>query len=242
MQYALYPYLIIYIKMYLELKKMKLRFIKGGELKVGCLIGRHNIMSINKYDIGYLEGIKDEPLGFKYGIRELDTNKLFHHHISTIEPILPILISDDIIEKGDFFYIDKGFIYKCTGKHKEGKLWIIESNEGEYLAKWVKKVMAKPEEFGWSYNDGPPHDHNFEWRGKYLEDYKPISLLRAIKDRCRLLVVVEEVCPNYGGSHYGRDCNCKSGFIIQPKLYENKIIMDTYGLLKVPNQGFYTHK
>ncbi len=220
----------------MKLRTYKLRFIKDdSDIKVGMNVGRHNLMPINKYDFGYLESIKDESLGFRYGIREFDSGKLFHHHISTIQPILPILISEDNISKGDKFYLDNGTIHTCTGVNNQDGInlpHVTDENGQWHIRKYVSKVIATSDQFGWAYNEGPPHDHNYQWHGKYLESYIPTMLHNTIMNNCKLNIIVEEICPHYGGKHIGKDCSCKSGFILVPKLYEGKIIMDSYGILK----------
>jgi len=225
----------------MKIKEFKLRFIKDDtEIKKGMNVGRHGLMPINKYGFGYVEDIKTEALGFNYGIREMDSNKLYYHHISTIQPILPVLISDDKILKGDRFYVDNGEIHTCIKRESETKTKlgrIIGENDVDYLEKWVQKIVAGPNEIGWGYNEGPPHDHNRNWKYDtddnkqlYIEDYLPSMIHKAVKSNCKLFVVVEEICPHYDGRH-------KSGFILAPKLYDGKVIMDSYGLLKKNSTG-----
>ncbi len=35
--------------------------------------------------------------------------------------------------------------------------------------KWVKKVIVEPKQIGWLFNEGPPHDRNQDYRGKFIE-------------------------------------------------------------------------
>lgn len=57
------------------------------EIKVGTLVSLHNIFPPeSKSNIGIIEEIKKDPLGFNYGVREFYDDKLYFHHISTIRP------------------------------------------------------------------------------------------------------------------------------------------------------------
>lgn len=233
----------------MKLKKYKLRFIKDSvsEIKIGMNIGRHNLIPINKYDFGYVEDIKDDSLGFSYGIREMDSNKLYYHHISTIQPILPVLISDEDIQKGDRFYVNTGELHTCIKRGYDNDMMverIFGDNGINYLTGRVQKVVAGPSEIGWIYNEGPPHDHNRNWKYDdldkkhlYVEDYLPSAIHSCVKDGCKVTVIVEEICPHYNGKHIGKDCSCRGGFIMAPKIYEGKIIMDSYGLCKKSPSG-----
>ena len=50
-------------------------------------------------------------------------------------------------------------------------------------------------------------------------------------------VCVQEVCPN----HFGEDCCCRSGFIVIPVLYNNKVILDLYNLVEGSIHDIYLH-
>lgn|ERR1035437_812246 len=238
--------------MFLELKDYKLRFIRDdrAELKKGINVGLHNLMPVNKYSFGYIEETRGDGTGFNYGVREFSDGKLYWHHSSTIQPILPVLVSDDKIEVGDKFYLDSGELRTCKETFKEDKLnhGVVYDEFGKWhFNKWVNKVVATSEQIGLTVNWGPPHDHNFDWRYDedrkeyaYLEAYIPTILHRAVKKGCKMRVVVEVICPHYGGSHIGKDCSCKSGFVIRPKLRDGRILMDGYGLLK-KKAGYYFH-
>lgn len=232
----------------MKIKNYILRFIKDSStIKEGMNISCSGLMPINKHDFGYVEEIKHNPLGFTYGIRKLDDNRVYYRHTSTIKPILPVLVSNEAIEKGDMFYLNTGEIHKCLKIDYDNELMlerVIGSNGIGYLKERVKKVIAGPNEIGWGYNEGPPHDHNRNWKFDdidkkhlYLEDYLPSMIHNAVKNGCKLFVVVEEICPHYEGKHVNKDCSCKSGFILAPKLYEGKVIMDAYGLLKKSTSG-----
>lgn len=56
--------------------------------KKGMFVALHNIFPVeNKYGLGIIVEITNDPLGFNYGVFEFGDNKLFHHHISTIIPL-----------------------------------------------------------------------------------------------------------------------------------------------------------
>jgi hypothetical protein len=77
------------------------------------------------------------------------------------------------------------------------------------------------------YNEGPPHDHNASLGGNvYMEDVHP-SFMEDFQER-EVYVGVLEVCP----SHLGKDCSCKSGFIIMPRLFNGSVLVDMYGVIK----------
>jgi len=239
--------------MYLELKDYKLRFIKdeSASLQKGINVGLHNLMPVSSGDFGFIEEVRGDGLGFNYGVREMWDGKLYWHHFSTIQPILPVLISDDKIEIGDKFYLDSGEIRECTDIQEETNQFhstVYDSLGGWHFRGWVKKVVATPEQFALIINYGPPHDHNYDWKYDedkkkyvYLEAYLPSHIHSVIKKNgIKMRVVVEEVCPHYGGKHIGKDCSCKSGFIIRPRLRDGKLMMDSYGILK-KKDGYYFH-
>ncbi len=237
--------------MHLELKDYKLRFIRDdkGDLRKGINVGLHNTMPEDKQSFGYIEEVKNDPLGFNYGVREFSDDKLYWHHSSTIQPILPVLVSNDRVDVGDKFYMD-GEIRTCKEILKEDTVnhGVIYDEAGQwFMHGWVEKVVVMPYHIGFTFNWGPPHDRNIDWRidkekdrKSYLEAYLPSHIHYAVKKGCKMRVVVEEVCPNYNGSHIGVDCSCKGGFVIRPKFIEGLVIIDGYGLLK-RKDGYYFH-
>ena len=87
------------------------------------------------------------------------------------------------------------------------------------------------------YNEGPPHDHNQHLGGKvYIEDMHPNMLLG---DDREVMVAVFETC----SYHLGKDCSCKSGFTVTPRLFGGRMLVDMYGLLRgLPSEDdFYFH-
>ena len=58
-----------------------------AKIKIGTLVSLHNIFPPKcKEDIGVIEEIKKDPLGFNYGVRNFSNNKIHFHHSSTIRP------------------------------------------------------------------------------------------------------------------------------------------------------------
>jgi hypothetical protein len=162
---------------------------------------------------------------------------------------LPVLIDKEAdIQVDDRFYLESGEIRICKDRfYTLGYDVIVDDMDSLHLFDLVHKVVVMPEGFGYSINYGPPHDRNWDWkfdedskRYVYLEDFHP-DTLEKFKEGDQVIVVVEEICPHYGGKHIGKDCSCKSGFIIRPRLFRGKIIMDGYKLLEAENEGNYFH-
>jgi hypothetical protein len=130
----------------------------------------------------------------------------------------PVIISDERVFKGDYYY--------------DGSEILL--SDGSFVEEGFKKVVALPSQIGWVYNEGPPHDHNRLWRdSRYLEDLHYDGFIEYIqKSQGKIYLLVQEICPNYDGSHINKDCSCKSGFIQVPVLYHDKVIMDSYEILK----------
>jgi len=60
---------------------------KHEKIKIGTLVSLHNAFPPkSKEDIGVIEEIKKDPLGFNYGVRNFHNNKIYFHHSSTIRP------------------------------------------------------------------------------------------------------------------------------------------------------------
>lgn len=120
---------------------------------------------------------------------------------------------------------------------------LFDSNINPYIVDDDNNVIATNEQIGFVYNEGPIHDHNRYWvDARFLEDLiYPKFVSDMLEFGGDVYLVVHEICPNYDGAHIGKDCSCKSGFKIVPKLYQDKVIMDLYGLLQ-RESGVYIHK
>ena len=216
-----------------EIKEYELRFIIDKEVKlnIGTNVALEDKPPFTADDFYWIDSVKHEPFGLMYTVYGIE--KPFH--ACELYPLLPVLVSDDVLEFHDKFY-HNGNIYECTGLNLDDDLnmWVVSNeNEQSFIETSVEKVVATPEMFGWLYNEGPPHDHNRVWQdSRYLEDYIQSCLIVAVKNKLKMSVIVHEVCPNYNGAHMGKDCSCKSGFVLGPKLHDGKIIIDTYNLLR----------
>lgn len=219
----------------IEIKEYDLRFIidKNIKIKTGSSVSLKNEPPLSHDDFYWVESVKYEPTGFMYSVYGLTT--LFHE--SELYQLLPILVSDERLIIHDKFY-HNGKIYDCMDlicdcDDGEGN-WMVMNELGQtFLESDVLKVIATPDMFGWLYNEGPIHDHNIFWGdSRYLEVYNEACLISAVKNGLKVSIIVHEVCPNYNGSHLGKDCSCKSGFVHGPKMHEGKIIIDAYGILR----------
>jgi hypothetical protein len=164
-------------------------------------------------DFYLIDSIEYEPTGFMYRLYGVD--QLFHG--SELYPLLPIVVSDDVLKIDDKFY-HNGNIYDCCQIFlDDNDKWLIgnENNES-FLESDVIKVIATPEMFGWIYNEGPPHDHNYNWiDSRYLEVYHEQSLVPLVKNNFKIYLAVKE-----GDNDYVLD------------MHENKIIIDKNLLIK----------
>jgi hypothetical protein len=165
--------------------------------------------------------------------------KFIHYPVNG--EIHPIILSDEKFFVNDYAYTPSGdycrvdVIDRKAGTFK----FIVQSDLSfEFNISDCKKVIAKPKEIGYVYNEGPPHDHNSIWCGAYLEDLHMQGFLDRVTfaDMNEIYLVVHEVC----SSHRGRDCSCKSGFTQVPVLYNGKVILDSYGILE-NKVGIYKH-
>ena len=219
-------------KRFFELQTVELKFVehRPEQIKVGMLIGLHSGVPTRLEDFGYVEDIIDEPLGFNYGIRELKDDKLQHYSRNSITPILPVLISDDSISYGDTFYTNRGEIYVCENlgtRFLPTKAELIYTKTGlEFLAADCKKVMATPAQIGWKFSKRYlNHDHAWDYKGGSVEQYHPDFISNIVRNDFKVDVEVQEICPNYGGAHIGKDCSCKSGFTTRAVLFFGMVVM-----------------
>jgi len=86
----------------------------------------------------------------------------------------------------------------------------------------VYKLVASNEQIGLKYVKNKLQIHGSD--NFYLTDMTPRDLKKIVKNGGECEIDAIEICPHYGGTHIGRDCSCKSGFILVPKLNNNKVI------------------
>lgn len=144
---------------------------------------------------------------------------------SKLEVVEPYIVSNDNILEGDLCYVE-GVIMKATMNHPSPL--------------FCNKVVAGPDQIGWVYYEGPPHDRAWDYKSNsYVEQLHPNHILDILeRENKDVLVEVQEICPNYDGKHIGKDCSCKSGFIYVPKLFKDKIIMHTYEFSQFENDNY----
>lgn len=120
---------------------------------------------------------------------------------------------------------------------------LFDSNDNPYIVDEDGSIVATSEQIGFVYNEGVTHDHNRYWgHSRFLEDLYYPKFVSGMKElNGDVYLVVHEICPNYDGAHIGKDCSCKSGFKVVPKLHQDMVIMDLYGLLQ-REFGVYIHQ
>ena len=130
---------------------------------------------------------------------------------------------DDIFVEDLFFCTKTNEILKCSQVGLSG----IFSGEdkGFFPFNCCKKVLATPEQIGWMW-DNPPDDLDFHYLIDFIDE-KDKSMIELVINEYngKCLIETEEICPNYDGSHIGKDCSCKTGFIDIPKIHEGKVII-----------------
>jgi hypothetical protein len=118
----------------------------------------------------------------------------------------PYLVSDDRIPTTDkeiMFMIGNKFVVGC-----------FDDFVGSPI-KWVKKIVATPNQIGYHFVKGMlHHDRAFPDGENTLEEIHP-DTLQEIADKggkCEIEVRFAYVeCHNYDGKHLGKDCSCKCG-------------------------------
>ena len=196
----------------IEIKEYELRFIidKDVRLRVGSNVALENRPPLSADDFYWIDSIIHEPFGVMYRVYGID--KTFHSF--ELYPLLPVLVSDDVLEYNDKFYHD-GIIHECVGLNLDDELnmWVVSNvDEEKFIEMDVMKVIASPDMFGWLYNEGPSHDHNIVWGdSRYLEDYIERSLIVSVKKGFVMTIVIEDM---------------------QPKLHDGRVIIDQYNLLR----------
>jgi hypothetical protein len=201
----------------IEIKEYGLRFIidKDVRLRVGSSVALVDKPPITANDFYWIESVILEPFGLMYTVYGLEKPL----HACELYPLLPVLVSDDVLDYHDKFY-HEGNIYECSELKLDDDLnmWVVSNeNQESFIESSVEKVVVTPEMFGWLYNEGPPHDHNMNWGdSRYLEGYIQSCLIPSVKNGFKMSVMVTEI----------------SEFNHIPTLHEGKIIIDAYNLLR----------
>lgn len=212
-------------------KEYELKFVIDKSLKLNyeSLVSIENKLPESLDDYYWVEKVEHKPMGFLYTISGLDNE----YHESELYPLSPILVSKDLLDIGDRFYHD-GEIYEVFDLYldQEKDKWVIRSNHGvNYLESEVYKVIATSNQFGWFYNEGPPHDRNYNWvDSRYLENYTNRCLKDVIRKGFKMRVLVDDNCNSI--DRFINGCCCSTGFEYVPMLHSGKVIFDIYGLLK----------
>lgn len=212
-----------------QIKEFDLRFIidRGIDLKNGVNVSLSDVTPTTKEDFYWVDSVKYDPYGFMYYLYGVDEP----YHASSLFQLLPILVSNETLDIHDSFY-HNGNIYEVMGlflDNDEDKWKVInESNDIFYESDCVK-VIAKPEMFGWLYNEGPPHDHNYNWvDSRYLEVFHYTMLPYFVKKGFKVSIAMDEQCID----KISKLDECLTGSKLVPSLHDGKIIIDRYDLLR----------
>ena len=212
-----------------EIKEYDLRFIINYDRKMkhGVNVSLTKKPPLVKEDLYWIDSITHENIGFTYKVYGLDE----YFSVFDLHPLSPVLVSKEALEIHDLFYHD-GRIFECCRLFldEETEKWIVMSEEEvEYFEDEVYKIIATPNMFGWVYNEGPPHDHNYNWvDSRFLEQFHDSYLIKSVLNGFKLSIVVEVECSN---KVYNAD-DCIGELKIRPLLHENRIILDSYNLLR----------
>lgn len=224
--------------MYLELKEYGLRFVRehGHELGIGKLVSLNGEMPTYKTEIGYIIEMREEDGLMLYGIMELGDTTIYWYDTKSLILIKPILVSGDDICVGDLFYTNDGGVYECS-RITTNRTYDTSGNE--YRRRDSYRVISLTDGIGYSISEGLLKEDGVIWRSSsnetiYLEEYSPMVLKRIVLNDMRVMVVVNEVCKKHGESN----CECLGGFMIKPVIFNDRVIMDTYKLLK-RSGGYY---
>lgn len=212
-------------------KEYDLKFIIDKKLSLNyeSIVSLENKLPKSLDDYYWVEKVEHKPMGFFYTLGGLDGQ----YHESELYPLSPVLVSNELLEIGDRFYCD-GEIHEVFDLHldEEKDKWVVCCNYGlTYLESEVYKVVATLEQFGWFYNEGPPHDRNYNWvDSRYLENYTNRCIKDVIKNGLKMTILVGDTCHNVDRVIDG--CSCITGFEHVPMLHDGKVIFDIYGILK----------
>lgn len=211
-----------------ETKEYDLRFIIDGErqLNIGVNVCLNDIPPIDKDDFYWIDSINYDEFGFIYKL--FGVNDKFH--VGELKSLLPVLVSDEPLDYYDLFYHNGKIHEVCALYHDESDdNWkVMDEFNDIFNEKDVLKVVATPDKFGWVYNEGPPHDHNYDWvDSRYLEVYRESILINCVNNDLKIKVLVEAICED----RRSKLDDCLSGMRLVPKLHNNKIIIDYYNLI-----------
>ena len=214
-----------------KIKEYDLRFIIDKEviLKHDVNISLTPTPPTTKEDFYWIESITYDPLGFMYKLDGVDER----FHSGGLYPLLPVIVSDDLLNINDLFNVN-GVIHEVNGlfMDEEEKWKVIDENGGVFYEFDVLKIIATPDQIGWVYNEGPPHDHNYNWvDSRFLESISNRLFINCVKNNFKITIVVEEECIT-GGEE------CRGELKLIPQLHEGKVIIDGYGLLKKSSSVF----
>jgi len=215
-----------------KIKEYDLRFIvdKDVVLRHDTNVSLTPTPPTSREDFYWIDSITDDALGFMYGLYGVDGRR----HAGDLFPLLPIIVSNDLLNNNDLFYVN-GVIHEVNGLYMdEGEQWkVIDENGGYFYEHEVFKVIATPDQIGWVYNEGPPHDHNYNWvDSRFLETVHNKLFVNCVKDNLKITIVVDEECST------GGDDECRGELSLVPHLHDGKVIIDGYGLLKNSSSVF----
>ena len=214
-----------------QIKEFDLRFIvdKNVKLTHGVNVSLSDVPPIRKEDFYWIDSIRYDPLGFMYQLYGVEEN----YHAGGLFPLLPVIVSSEVLNIHDLFY-HNGFIGEVNGlfMDEEDRWKVIDENGNVCYESDVYKVIATPEQFGLVYNEGPPHDRNYNWvDSRYLEIMHPKILVDCVKNNFKITIAVDERCVT-GGEE------CRGETVLTPQLHDDKIIIDGYNLLKKSSSTF----
>jgi hypothetical protein len=135
------------------------------------------------------------------------------------------LVSDDDVFVEDLFlYTKTNEVFECSQVGLSGIF--TKEEKGFFPFSCCKKIIAKPEQIGWMW-DNHPDDIDDKYLVPFIDEQDNTMIDYVMTENGgKCLIETETICPNYDGNHIGKDCSCKTGFIDIPKLYKGKVIID----------------
>ena len=214
-----------------KIKEFDLRFIVDKDIKLTHYVNVSltSTPPIKKDDFYWIDSINHDSLGFMYGLYGIEEK----FHIGGLYPLLPVIVFRDVLNIHDIFY-NEGVIGEVNGLYLDNSdRWVIIDEFGnERYESEVYKVIATPEQIGWVYNEGPPHDHNYNFvDSRFLEVIHPRVFINCVKDDFKITIVVDETC-------IPKSDECRGESMLIPHLHDGKVIIDGYGLLKKSSSIF----